>query len=74
MAQHSDAIGKRERLGLIVRDEDCRSAEFLLKALKLQAHLIAQQRVEITQRLVEKKKPWASYQGARESYALLLAS
>ena len=74
VAQHSDAIGKRERLGLIVRDEDCRRAEFLLKALQLQAHLIAQERVEITQRLIEKKKTWARYQGARESHALLLAA
>ena len=74
LAQHSNAIGQRERLGLIVRDEDCRSAEFLLKTLQLQAHFIAQERVEIAQRLIEKKKAWARYQGARESHALLLAA
>ena len=57
-----------------MRDEDCRSAEFLLKTLQLQAHFIAQERVEIAQRLIEKKKAWARYQGARESHALLLAA
>ena len=52
---HHHAVGQDERLRLVVGDEDHRGAEPLLQPLELHAHLVAQERVEVRERLVEQQ-------------------
>ncbi len=67
-------VGQDEGLRLIVGDEDHRRPEALLQALQLDAHLVAQQGIEVRQRLVEQEHAGFGDQGAGESHALLLAA
>ena len=54
-AQHDDAVGKRHRLDLVVRDEDHRRAEPAVQLVDLHPHLHAELGVEIGERLVEEE-------------------
>ena len=55
-AHHRDAIAHRHRLGLVVRDVDGRDAEVALDARDLGAHLDAELRVEVRERLVHEER------------------
>ena len=53
--EHGDPVGGRHRFGLIVGDIDRGDFEFLVQPANLEAHLFAQVRVQIAQRLVHQK-------------------
>ena len=55
VAHHDDLVGHRHRLDLVVRHVDRRRLEALVQLLDLGAHLHAQLRVEVRQRLVEQE-------------------
>jgi hypothetical protein len=54
--QHRDPVAHRHRLDLVVGDVDRRDAEPLLQRLDLTAHLHAQLRVEVRERLVHQER------------------
>ena len=72
--QHDDAVGERHRLDLVVRHVDDRVAELLVELLDLDAHLGAQQRIEIRQRLVEQERLRLADDGAPHRDALALSA
>ena len=74
VAHDRDAVAHRERLALVVRDEDEGDAEPRLEQLELELHLFAQLPVERAERLVEQQHGGAVDEGARERDALLLAA
>src|SRR6185503_20439392 len=74
VAQQDDPVGQRHGLDLVVRDVDHRSAELLMQAFYLAAHLIAQLRVEIAERLIEKENPRIAHDGAADRDTLALAA
>ena len=51
--EHGDPVGERERLLLVVRDEDERDAKVALDLLQLDLHLLAQLEIECAEGLVE---------------------
>ena len=55
LAHHRDAVGHRQRLVLVVGDEDERDADLALNALELDLHRLAQLEVERRERLVEQQ-------------------
>ena len=55
LAHDDDPVAHRHRLDLVVRDEDRRHPELLLEARDLGAHLDAQLRVEVGERLVHEE-------------------
>ena len=57
VAHDGDAVGKVERLLLIVGDVEESDAGALLDVLQLALHLLAQLQVERAQRLVQQKEP-----------------
>ena len=70
---HDDhAIGERHRLDLVVGDVDGRGAHLLVHPLDLDAHLHAQLRVEVGQRLVEQEHFWIAHDRAAHGDALAL--
>ena len=71
---HDHTVGQRHRFGLVVRHIEARHAEPLLDRAKLVAHLQAQLRVEIAQRLVEQQHLRLEHERARDRDALLLAA
>ena len=71
---HDDAVGDGHRLGLVVRDVDDGEAQTLLQVADLLAHLAAQPRVEVRQRLVEQQHLRLEHERARDGDALLLAA
>ncbi len=72
--EHADAVGERERLVLVVGDEDRRRARRPEDALHLVAHLGAEIGVEVRERLVEQEERGRRSQRAGEGDALLLTS
>ena len=72
--QHGDAVGKRHRLGLIVRDVDHRRAGARVKTRELGLHGGAQMHVEIGERLVEQHERGLGDEAAGERDALALAA
>ena len=56
VAHHRHAIAHRHRLGLVVRDVDRRHVEVALEASDLGAHLDAELRVEVGERLVHEER------------------
>ena len=72
LAQHGDAITHRHRLGLVVRDVDRRDAEVVLDARDLGAHLDAQLRVEVRERLVHQERLRMPHDRAAHRDALAL--
>ena len=74
VAQHGDAVGERQRLVLVVGDEQRGDVLPLLDAPDLVAHREAGRRVERRQRLVEQQRTRLEHQRAGERDALLLAA
>ena len=56
LAHHRDPVAHRERLFLVVGDEDERDADLALDALELDLHRLAQLEVERGERLVEQQR------------------
>ena len=73
-AQNSDAVGDGHGLLLIVGDVDGRDADLLLDLLDDGAHLHAELRVQIGQRLVHQQDVRLDDQRTRQRDALLLAA
>src|SRR5690348_268233 len=71
---HDDPVGHRHRFDLVVRDVDRRVPIFVVQAADLEAHLAAEVRVEVRQRLVEQQDAGIGRERARERDALLLAA
>src|SRR5439155_13091888 len=69
---HGDAMGQEERLALIVRDVDRGDAEPPLQLPQLDAHPLAQLRIEVRERLVEEQDLRTAHQRPCEREALLL--
>src|SRR5438093_6855973 len=72
VAQKNDAVGERERLVLIVSDEERGDVAAALDATDLVAHGHARGRVERRERLVQKQRARAEHERARQRDALLL--
>src|SRR3954453_7977667 len=74
VVEHSGPVAHRQRLVLVVSDEDKRDAELALQALELDLHLLAQLAVECTQRLVQEQHSRALHQRAGKRNALTLTA
>ena len=74
MVEHGDAVGKPERLLLIVGHDDERDARVLLRTLQLDLHLLAQPPIERRKGLVEKKHLRLLDERAGERDALALTA
>ena len=71
---HDDAVRHRHRFRLVMGDVDDREVQALLQLADLLAHLPAQARVEVRQRLVEQQHRGLQHQRPRDGDALLLAA
>jgi hypothetical protein len=71
---HRDPVGDRERLLLVVRDQDRRLPERALDLPELRPDTRPQLRVEVRQRLVEQQHVGLDHEGPRQGHPLLLAA
>ncbi len=71
---HGDPVAHRHRLDLVVRDVDRRHAQLALHPRDLGAHLHAQARVEVRERLVHQEDPRLADDRAAHRDALALAA
>jgi hypothetical protein len=55
LVEHGDAVGHRQRFGLIMGDEDESDAELALQLLQFALHLLAQFQIERAERLIEQQ-------------------
>ena len=69
-----DAVGERQRLALVVRDEDEGAADLLVDAAQLLLHRLPELQVERRERLVEQQHLRPHDERARQRHALLLAA
>ena len=69
-----DAIAHRHRLDLVVRDVDRRHAELVLEARDLCAHVDAELRVEVRERLVHQVRLRLAHDRAAHRHPLALAA
>ena len=74
LAHDGDAVAHRHRLDLVVRDVDRRHAEVALEPRDLRAHLHAQLRVEVRERLVHQERLRLAHDRAAHRDALALAA
>ena len=74
LAHDGDAVAHRHRLDLVVRDVDRRHAEVALEAGDLGAHLHAQLRVEVRERLVHQERRRLAHDRAAHRDPLALAA
>ena len=74
LVHHRDAVAHRERFLLVVRDEDERDAEVGLDRLQLDLQVLAQPRVERSERLVEQEHARHQDERAGERDPLLLTA
>ena len=74
VVEDGDAVGHRQRLALVVGDEDEGDAELALQRLQLDLHLLAELEVERAERLVEQQHLRPVDQRAGERHALALAA
>ena len=72
--EHGDPVGGRHRFGLIMSHIDRGDFEFLVQPANFEAHLFAQIRVQIAQRLVHQKNLRLDDQGASQRHSLLLSA
>ena len=72
MIEDGDPVRHRQRLALVVRDEDEGEAERVLQRLQLALHRLAQFEVERAERLVEQQNLGAQDERARQRHALPL--
>src|SRR4029453_10423978 len=71
---HGDAAGYGERLFLVMSDVDGRDVQALLQFANLAAHVDAQSRVQVGQRLVEQQNLRAYDERAGDGDALQLSA
>ena len=69
---HADAVGDRERFGLVVSDKQGGDPQSLLKAANLSSQLQTDASIQRRQRLIEQQHLWLDRECARDSHALLL--
>ncbi len=69
-----DPVGELHRLLLVVRDEDRRDAEPLMQAAHPAPHILAHERIERAEGLVEQEKPRLDRQRPGQCDALALAA
>ena len=69
-----DAVGKRHRLALVVRDVHERDADLIVDRVELKEHVLAKLQVERSERLVKEQHLRTVDEGARDRDALLLAA
>ena len=74
VADDDHPVGKRDRLGDIVGDENRGKAVLAPDALEQAVHLHPRQRIERAERLVEEKNAGPAHQGTRKRDALALAA
>ena len=74
VAHHGDAVAERHRLDLVVRDVDRRHLEVALEPRDLGAHLHAQLRVEVRERLVHQERLRLAHDRAAHRDSLALAA
>ena len=74
VAHDDDAVAEGHGLDLIVRDVDERGVDLLAQLDDLGAHLVAQLRVKVRERLVHQQHLGASDDGAADGHALALAA
>ena len=74
LAHHGDAVAHRHRLDLVVRDVDRRRPEPALEPRDLGAHLHAQLRVEVRERLVHQERLRLAHDRAAHRDALALTA
>ncbi|MNQ09483.1 hypothetical protein D3C85_223000 [compost metagenome] len=73
-AHHDDAVGHGHGFHLVVRDVDHGVAQALVQGLDLGAHLHAQLRIQVGQRLVEEEQRGLAHHGAAHGDALALSA
>ena len=73
-AHDRDAVAERHRLGLVVRDVEHRRAQLVLDPRDLRAHLHAQLRVQVRERLVHQERRRIAHDRAAHRDALALAA
>ena len=69
---HRDRVRQRERLALVVGHVYGRDPQLALQALQLEAHALAQLRVEVGERLVQEEQLRLHHERPRERKPLLL--
>ena len=74
MRHHRNTVGERERLGLVVRDEQGRDPDPLLDALELDLHVGPKVLVDCGKWLVQQDHARLDDQRARKRHALLLSA
>ena len=74
LVHHRDRVRERERLALVVGHVDRGDPELALQAFQLEAHQLAQLRVEVGERLIEEQQLRLHDERPREREALLLAA
>ena len=74
VVEHREPVAQRQRLVLVVGDDDERDADFALDRLQFDLHLFAQLEIQRAERLVEQQHPRPPDQGARQRHALTLAA
>ncbi|MNV39841.1 hypothetical protein D3C71_1314320 [compost metagenome] len=67
-----DAVRQRQRLGLVVRDQDGGGADGALDAAQFQLHFLAQLGVQVRQRFVQQQHAGPDDQRAGQGHPLLL--
>ena len=72
--EYGDPVAERHRLGLVVGDVDRGDAEPLLQPGDLGAHLSAELRVEVRQRLVEEERVGVAHDRATHRHPLALTT
>ena len=72
--EERDAIAQRHGLDLVMGHVDHGRAQLAMQARQLQAHLHAQGRIEVGQRLVEQEDRGPAHDGAADGHALALAA
>ena len=74
VVHHRDLVRQGQRFALIVGDVDSRDLELALQPFELEAHAVAQLRIEVRQRLVEQQQRRFHDERARQRETLLLAA
>src|SRR5580704_9453278 len=74
IVKQRDTVGEGHGFFLVVSDEQKGDADFALEGFQFALHLFAETSVQRGQRFIEKQELGAIDQGARKSYALLLAT
>ena len=74
VAHDRDALAERHRLDLVVRDVDGRGAEARVQARELGAHVHAQLRVQVRERLVHQERERLAHDRAAHRHPLALTA